>query len=269
MNISAKTKVCCIIGNPVNHSLSPQMYNAAFASLGLDFIFLAFKVENVRLAIKSFRSLRIPGIVVTVPHKQTVIKYLGHLDEAAEKIGAVNAIKNNKGQLTGINTDWMGAIKSLEEKTVLNGKKVALLGAGGAARAIIYGLKKRGAEILLFNRTLEKAEELAREFDLSQASKLTDLEKIRQTDIIINATTVGMEENKSPIPEKVITKQLVFDIVYTPHKTKLLRFALAKKCPVVYGYKMVLYGGTKIFEFFTGSKAPLEIMEKALLKNLK
>ena len=268
MKITAKTKVCCIIGNPVEYSLSPQMHNAAFEALGLDYVFVALKVKNATKALEGFRSCLINGIVVTMPHKQTVIKNLDRLDESARVIGAVNAVKNNNGILIGTNSDWIGAVKSLEEKTSLAGKKVALLGAGGAARAIIYGLIKRRAEIFLFNRTLKKAEELAREFDLSEASMLTDLEKIKQTDIIINATSVGMEEDKSPIPKEAVTNQLVFDIVYTPHRTKLIRFALEKKCPVIYGYKMVLHGGTEIFRFFSGRKAPTEVMEKALLKNL-
>ena len=247
MKITAKTKVCCIIGNPVEHSLSPQIHNSAFKALGLDYVFVALKVKNAAKALEGFKSCLIYGIVVTMPHKQTVIKYVDRLDESARVIGAVNAIKNNNGKLIGTNSDWIGAIKSLEERTTLVGKKVALLGAGGAARAIIYGLTKRRAEILLFNRNLEKAAKLAEEFGLAGIAKLTDLDLIRQADIIINATSVGMEEERSPLPAEALTNQLVFDIVYTPHKTKLIRLALDKKCPVVFGYKMVLYGGAEIF----------------------
>jgi len=266
--INAKTKLCCIIGNPVEHSLSPQMHNAAFKKVGLNYIFLAFKVENVKAALEDFRSINTKGIVVTIPHKLSVMKYVDEIDETARKIGAVNAIVNVTGKLRATNTDCIGAIRALEEKISLKDKRIALLGAGGGARAVAYGLKMKGAKVYVFNRSVDKAKKLVKEFGLEGNSSLENYEEISISDVIINATSVGMEpkNDQSPIPSACInSSHTVFDIVYTPYETKLLEFAKGKKAKIVYGYKMVLYGGMKIFEYFTGQKAPRDIMEKALL----
>lgn len=269
--INAKTQLCCIIGNPVKHSLSPQMYNAAFAQTKSDFCFMAFKIINLARAIESLKMFNCRCIVVTIPYKQEVIKYIDKVDETAKKIGAVNCIINNNGYLTGTNTDCYGALQSLEEQTKLKNKKVAILGAGGAARAIIYGLKLKKANVFLFNRTLSNAKKLAEEFNLTRPYSLNEQINLKNMDIIINATSVGMEPNQdqSPVAEENIHQdQLVFDIVYTPHKTQLLKIAKARGAKIVYGYKMVLYGGIKIFELTTNKQAPISIMDKTLLKNL-
>lgn len=266
--INAKTKLCCIIGNPVEHSLSPQMHNAAFRKLELNYIFLAFKVENVKAALEGFRSIVTKGIVVTIPHKLSVMKYVDEIDEIALKIGAVNAIVNVKGKLNATNTDCGGAIDAMEENINLKGKKISLLGAGGAARAVAYGLKMKRAKVYIYNRTLDSAKKLVNDFSLDGCSPLRNFKGIRNSDVIINATSVGMapNEEQSPIPSDCITSNhLVFDIVYAPHHTKLIKYAKAKKAKIIYGYKMVLYGGMRIFEFFTGKKAPKEVLEKTLL----
>ena len=269
--IDAKTKLYCIIGNPVDHSLSPQMHNAAFRKLKLNNVFLAFKIESIRQAIAGLKDIGCRGIVVTVPFKEKVIEFLDDLDKAAEKIGAVNAVRCDNGKLTGTNTDWTGAIKCLEEKTDLKDKRVAVLGAGGASRAVIYGLKQKGAKVVLLNRTVEKAEKLAAEFNLQDVYPLSDTSGLKDADIIINTTSVGMhpDDNASPIPGHVIgNNQTVFDIVYTPHWTALLKSAADINAQVVFGYKMVLYGGAEIFRFFTGVSPPFKVMENALKKHL-
>lgn len=269
--IDAKTKLCCIIGNPVEHSLSPQMHNAAYEYLGINFAFLAFRVADVKSALVGLKALGVKGISVTIPHKLEVMKYLDKLDDVATKIGAVNTIINNNGKLFGTNTDWSAALKALEEKTTLAGKKVALFGAGGAACALAFGLKRRNAIVHVFNRTKTTGDKLKEELHLAGSHNLDKLDKISDMDIIVNTTSVGMVPNIdiSPVPlESIHAKQVVFDIVYTPNETKLLKYAKAKKATVVYGHKMLLYGVAKQFELFTCQKAPLNLMGKILLKNL-
>ncbi len=269
MNINGKTKLCCIIGNPVEHSLSPQMHNAAFRKLGLNYVYVAFRVEKLKGAIEGLKALEVRGIVVTVPHKIEVMNYVDEIDETARQIGAVNTIVNENGMFKATNTDWVGAIGALEEVTELKGKKVAVLGAGGAARSVIYGLKKREAVISVFNRTLEKAQNLDKNFHLEGAFSLHDNTEIKKADIIINTTSVGLEprDDKSPLSDNTLDKRhIVFDIVYTPRETKLLQQARKAGARCVYGDKMVLYGGVQQFELFTHNKAPVKIMEHALQK---
>lgn len=252
MKIDSQTKLCCIIGNPVEHSLSPAMHNTAYKELGLNFAYLALKVDDVKNAIAGIRSLGIRGTSVTVPHKISVMQYLDDIDETAKKIGAVNTIVNNNGKLIGYNTDYLGAIKALEEKTSLKGKNVILIGSGGAARAIAFGLQQKQAQITILNRNYDKT-------------------KLLDADILIHATPIGMSPNigKSLIPNEYLnTALLVFDIVYNPKETKLIQDAKKIGCTIVYGYKMLLYQAVAQFQLFTGEKAPISIMEKELLKNL-
>ena len=269
--INAKTKICCIIGNPVEHSLSPQMHNAAYQSLGLNYVFVAFPVVNVEAAVAGIREFNFRGVAVTIPHKMKIMKYLDETDETAQKIGAVNTIVNDNGILKGINTDWIGAIKALEEKIKLEGKKVALFGAGGAARAIAYGLKTKKAKVYVYNRTKRKADVLKDEFKLDGSYSLHTTGKIKEVDIIINTTSAGMEPNDwdCPIPGDFIQKhQVVFDIIYKPRNTQLLKFAKDRGAEVVYGYKMLLYQGIEQFKLFAGMDAPVKVMEEVLLKEL-
>ncbi len=268
MSINGKTKLCCIIGNPVKHSLSPQMHNAGYKHLGLNFVYVAFRVVDVKTAIYGLKALGTRGIVVTVPYKIEVMKYIDELDEAARAIGAVNTIVNDKGILKATNTDWVGGLKTLEKVASVKGKKVAVLGAGGAARALVYGLKNHGALITVHNRTIEKAQLLVNDFDLVQAFPIQNKSEIINADIIVNTTSVGMEpkQDESPIPIDFIdSHHIVFDIVYTPKKTRLLTLAESKSATIVYGDKMVLYGAVPQFELFTGVKAPFVAMEKALV----
>jgi len=270
MKISAKTKICLIIGDPVEHSLSPAMHNAGYEALGIDnqFVYLGAKVkiDDVEVAVQSMRKMGIHGLTCTIPHKVKVMKFLDEIDEIARRIGAVNTVLNQNGKLIGFNTDWQGAVIPLERITVLSDKKVLVLGAGGAARAVVFGLLKRGAKVKIFNRTKEKAINLAREFNC-QTTNLNNESEIKDFDIIFNTTSVGMKplKNETPISTKFITnKQIVFDVVYVPFETKLLREAKKRGATIIHGAEMLLHQGTAQFEIYTDHKAPEEVMKKIL-----
>lgn len=266
-------KICLSIGYPIKTSRSPSIHNAGYKHLGIDdeFIYLRAEVkpEDLKMAIDGVRGLGIRGVSVTMPHKQTVMQYLDKIDKAAKRIGAVNTIVNNNGKLAGFNTDYIGAITALEEKVIsLKGKKVAVIGAGGAARAIVYGLTEKGAIVRIFNRSPNHAKVLAKEFGC-EYSVLDSLGQALDMDIVINATSAGMNENKSPINKAFLNKnQLVFDVVYSPKKTRLIKDAKENGARVIYGYEMLLYQGMAQFELFTGMKAPVEVMRKTLEDSL-
>lgn len=271
--INGKTQLACIIGDPVYHSLSPIMHNSAYQSLGLNWVYVAFRVkkENLQSAVMGIKSLGIRGVSVTIPHKVAVLSLLDSLDAVAEKIGAINTIVNQNGKLYGYNTDWEGAMLALKEKTRIQGKKVVLIGAGGAGRAIAFGLKKEGAEVTILNRTVEKAKNLAKEID-AKFGGLEDLEVIKESDIVVNATSVGMhpKHHECIVPKELLHSNLtVFDIVYTPKETELLKRAKEKGAKIVYGYKMLLYQAVRQFELFVGRSAPTAVMEEALLRALQ
>ncbi len=265
--INSKTKLCCVIGNPVEQSLSPIMHNAAYKALNLNYVYVAFKVSDLKNALAGLKAIDAKGISVTIPHKQEVIKNLDEIDDTARIIGAVNTIVNKNGRLIGTNTDWIGAIKALEEKIILKGKKVALLGAGGASRAVIYGLKQKKAVIHVLNRSVETAENLKKEFGIEEAHLLNNSDLISDMDIIINTTSVGMAPNTdvSPVPiECIKSKHVVFDIIFAPKDTKLLQYAKAKKATVIYGERMLLHQAAFQFKLFTGVDAPFEVMERSI-----
>jgi shikimate dehydrogenase len=246
------------------------MHNAAYEFLKIDdqFVFLGarIKIENIEIAVESMRKMGIHGLACTIPHKIAIMKFLDEIDPIAEKIGAVNTVVNRNGKIVGYNTDWLGAINPLEKITRLSGKTVAVIGAGGAARAVVFGLTKKAAKVTIFNRTKEKADQLAKEFNCHSES-IDNKEAIKKVDIIVNTTSVGMKplENKTPIATENIGKnQIVFDIVYSPSETKLLKEAKKKGAKIIYGKEMLLYQGTAQFEIFTGHKAPVEVMRRAL-----
>ncbi len=272
MKLSAKTKICLIIGDPVKHSLSPAMHNAGYEALGIDnqFVFLGAKVKigDIGTVVDAMRKMGIHGLTCTIPHKVTVMKYLDEIDETAKKIGAVNTVLNKQGKLIGFNTDWQGVVIPLEKITTLPGKKAAVLGAGGAARAVVYGLLKRRAEVKIFNRTKEKAVELAKEFNCFSGD-INNQKELKDLDIIVNTTSVGMKplENEMLIAVKYLTaSQIVFDIVYVPFETRLLKEAKKRGATIIHGIEMLLHQGTAQFEIYTGCKAPEEIMRRILLK---
>jgi shikimate dehydrogenase len=247
------------------------MHNAGYKELGIDneFVFVGTNVKEADLetAIKGIRALQVLGVCVTLPHKTAVMKYLDAIDETAQHIGAVNTIFNKDGKLTGYNTDWLGVVTPLEKLTNLSGKSVALIGAGGAARSVIFGITKQGGKVTIFNRTVAKAKELAEEFSVNYAT-IDKLEMVMDMDIIFNATSVGMhpDTDASPLPKHFITnKHIVFDAIYSPYETKLLLDAKAQHATIIHGQAMLLYQGLEQFKLFTGNDAPEEAMKKALV----
>jgi shikimate dehydrogenase len=282
MAINGKTRVCAIIGNPVEHSLSPVMHNVAFKELGLNLVYVAFKVTRnvLKDAISGAKSLGLLGLNVTMPHKNAVMSYLDETDSAAKAIGAVNTILNEHGKLIGFNTDGKGAMIALQENDVsADEKKMVLLGAGGAAKAIAFQAAQEVEELVVLNRTSEKAEKLAELLCKNFGNKVkgrtlsTEVlkEELETADILVNATSVGMnpEVNVSPVPSDLLKSDLcVMDIVYNPLETKLLADAKAAGAKVVSGLEMLLYQGAVAFEIWTNCLAPVDAMKKAALSKL-
>jgi len=268
--INGRTKLYGIIGNPVSHSLSPAMHNAAFVALGENRVYLPFPVRDIQTALAGLKALNIQGVSVTVPHKETVIPHLDRIDPVALSIGAVNTIdvrtEGDEKVLCGSNTDWLGANRALAETMELPGATVILLGAGGSARAIGFGLKEAGAEVILCSRTESKGRALASElscpwFPLAEVAHL-------RGDALVNATSVGMvpRQDDSPVPAVFLKPfRVVMDIVYAPLQTRLLREAQQAGCRTVSGLEMLLYQGVAQFELWTGLTAPAEVMRTALL----
>jgi shikimate dehydrogenase len=270
--INADTKICCLIGDPVEHSLSPLIHNAGYQALGINYAYLSFRVSDIKRAIEGIRGLGIRGASVTIPHKTSAIKYIDKIDPLAEKTGAINTIVNDDGVLTGYNTDGDGALQALGEMTTLKGKKAVLIGSGGGALAIAFGLKARGVKLVVLNRTEAKAKELAKQVNAVGFGGLNRLSETSSADILINATPLGMlpKTDRSIIPKELLHDRLtVFDIVYNPRDTRLLIEARERGCAIVYGYKMFLYQAVKQFELFTELKAPLSVMESALTQALE
>jgi len=271
---SGRTKVCGIIGDPIEHTMSPVMHNAAFKNKGVGYVYLAFRVKQEELgkAIEGMRALNIRGLNITIPHKVAVIQFLDELDPLADKIGAVNTIVNDDGVLTGYNTDATGFLQALCERGIEpKGKSVVILGAGGASRAISFILAERGSSLVILNRTWDKAKICADRIAEIFQSEATALKLNRenlaaalsQADILINATSVGMSPNinETPVTSNLLKPSLVvFDIVYNPIKTRLQREAEAVGAKTISGLDMLVWQGALAFEKWTGLKAPIGVM---------
>jgi shikimate dehydrogenase len=282
MVISGKTRVCGVIGDPIEHSLSPTIHNAAFDHLKLDFVFLAFRVKAADLenAVQGMRGLGIHGLNVTMPHKSTVIGYLDEVDSPVKFLGSANTILNKDSVLSGFNTDGVGALKALRENGAdLSEKKVLLLGAGGAAKAIAFSLAEEVGELAILNRAAEKAKELAEALGRIFNKKIVGgslspdaiAKNLQDSDVLINATSVGMhpEANQSIVPPQWLRSDLtVMDIVYNPVETKLARDAKAAGAKVISGVEMLIYQGAASFEIWTGCSVPIEVMRRAALSKL-
>lgn len=269
MTFDSNTSVYAVFGDPVSHTLSPSMHNRAFQFTGYNGVYLAFGVKNIKNALVSLRTLGIKGASITIPHKIEAMKYLDEVDSIALKIGAVNTIINNDGFLKGYNSDGLGAVKALSEKTVIKGKNIAVIGAGGAARAVGFCVKKEGGRITVINRSMDKGERLAGELS-ADYRPLNDIGKMN-CDILINTTSVGMTPHtgEMPIEKRYLEKgMVVMDIVYNPLKTRLLSEAEKAGCITVDGVSMFVHQGAFQFELWTGIKAPIDIMKKAVLDAL-
>jgi shikimate dehydrogenase len=267
--IDQYTEVYGVIGNPVRHSLSPAMHNAAFREKGMNAAYLAFEVSDLRACIKGVRSMGIKGLSVTIPFKSEIIPLLDEVDDLALRIGAVNTVVNDGGCLNGCNTDAIGALRALEDEVDISGRKVVITGAGGAARAIGYILKQRGLEITVANRSVDRGMDLCRDLDCKfiPLDKLPDI----HTDVLINTTPVGMSPHvdMSSVPEDVFKEgMVVMDIIYNPLKTKFLAMAEARGCRIINGLPMFIYQGAEQFRLWTGLEAPVVTMSGAVEKEL-
>ena len=278
MEIKGSTNIVGLIGHPVEHSFSPPMHNAAFKALEMDYVYTAFDVNpnDLKNAIAGAQALNIKGFNVTIPHKIDVMNYLNEIDEVASLIGAVNTIDFK--DLKGYNTDGIGAVKAIGEVTNIKNKNVVIAGAGGASRAISFYIAKYGADNLtILNRNVEKAQNLAGDIlksgliDNVNSDSINNMD-LSGTDILINTTPVGMHPNVDDVPiasnELMHEDLVVFDAVYNPNETGLLKEAIKAGAKPVYGIKMLLYQGAESFEIWTGKKAPIDVMEEALVKTL-
>jgi shikimate dehydrogenase len=268
--INADTSLFGLIGNPVAHSLSPVMHNQAFAAAGYNAVYLAFKVTDPGTAIKGIKALNVKGVSVTLPHKVAVMEHLDQIDETAARIGAVNTVANNQDRLIGYNTDCAGAIEALKTRTAIKDKSVALIGAGGAARAIGFGLVAAGGRVTVLNRSRTNGERLARDLQ-AEFRPLNDWQPARY-EILINTTPVGMhpETEATPVPKQKLSKDMVvLDIVYNPLATRFLKEAATRGCRTINGVDMFVFQGAQQFELWTGQKAPVDVMRKVVLEALK
>lgn len=266
MNVTGSTRLTGLFGYPVSHTISPRMHNAGFSYLGLDIIYLPFSVHprDLEIAIKSLPALSFIGINVTVPHKQNVMKYLDIITPSAKMIGAVNTILVKGKKLIGYNTDGIGFVKSLGRS--LRGKTMFLLGAGGAGRAVAVQSATNGLRrIFIADKMINRARDLARcvpGCEVIVTIKIKDA--LQKSDIIVNATPIGLNPSDPiSIPAEWIPKnRLVYDLIYNPKRTKLLREV--KGCETLNGLGMLLYQGTSAFSIWTGKKAPISVMRKAI-----
>lgn len=272
MPISISTVLCGSLSlHPV--SLGAAMHMAGYRELGLPYTYIPFKIsaDGLSGALAGMRALGIRGFGISMPFKQSIMPMLDKLEPTAARIGAVNTVVNENGLLCGHNTDWIGALNALKEvRPNLEGARVLLLGAGGAARALAFGLKKEGAEICIANRDAKKAAQLAAELSARAASR-AEFERASDYEIAINATSAGMLEidPRSPIPKSALRPGLiVMDIVYKPIETELIRWAAEARATHIHGGRMLLHQAARQFELYTLQKAPLEAMDAALREQI-
>lgn len=262
--INGHTKIYGILGRPVTHSLSPAMHNAAFGHLGINAVYVAFPVTALPQAVAGIRGLAIAGVSVTIPFKEEVISSIDELDPQAAKIGAVNTLVNRDGRLTGYNTDWLGAVAALKAKTSLKDRQVLILGAGGASRAIAFGIIAEGGRVTLTDVDQPRAAALVK--DLGGIAIPLDALADCPAAILVNATPVGMAPDIDGIPigpDLLGRFETVMDIVYQPLTTRLLQEAQVHGCATIDGLQMLIHQATAQFELWTGRPAPLGIMARA------
>jgi shikimate dehydrogenase len=281
--ISPATRLCAVIGNPVAHSLSPALHNAAFNALGLDYVYVAFRVEDLKSALAGMRALEnFRGLSVTIPHKIEILAYLDEVTAIDRAIGSVNTVISENGKLYGCGTDGPGALKALVDAGVtLEGANILMLGAGGAARAIAFTLARCAAPERLVILDINSQLLAGLTADLQQGTTAlveganldaaTIATKMTAADLIINCTPVGMHphEDNSLVPAALFRPgQAVFDIVYNPLETKLLREARARGCRVISGVEMFINQAVLQFEKFTGAEAPQSVMRAVVMERL-
>ncbi|MBP7735808.1 MAG: shikimate dehydrogenase [Spirochaetes bacterium] len=277
-DINSRTALYCIFGNPVRHSISPVIHNAAFREMNVDAVYLAFEPMSIGEAVSSLKTLGIKGASITIPFKIDVCGHCDEIDSLAAGIGSVNTIANRDGRIIGYNTDGYGAVRSIEQRGIsVDGKTCLILGNGGSARAIAFTLAGHGASIIIAGRNEQRISKLAGDIGtISRKARSILLNSIdnvfmESVDIIINTTPIGMTPDTGSVPidiELIKKRHIVFDIVYAPHETRLLAVAREKGCPTVFGVDMLVMQGARQFEIWTGMDAPIETMRRAAHKHL-
>jgi len=268
--VDAATKVYGVAGNPIKSSLSPIMMNTAFRRETVNAVYLALQATKVSDLLKLVQEIPIQGLSVTMPHKQEIMAHLENTDPLSAKIGACNTVlRAQDGKLYGFNTDVAGIVGPLEKRMSLRGAKALVLGAGGAARAAVFGLRDKGADVFILNRTAETAQKLAKQ----SGSKAIKKEAVAKTpfDVIINATPIGMAGQKGThlLDAKDLNTRLVFDLVYNPIETPLIRLARQQSIPFITGVEMFVQQGARQFEIWTGKPAPEEEMLRVVIHALR
>lgn len=283
MDITGRTKVICIFGDPVGHSLSPVIHNAAFAALGIDMVYVPFHVASIpatelKAAVRAVKALNIHGLNVTIPHKEKVMQYLDEIDPHAKSVGAVNTVVNRGGRLVGYNTDGDGYLQGLKEQTGFapKGKNVVIIGAGGAARSILYSvLCGKPKSVIIANRTEKRAASLAREFgsmfDIEIGTAGLEVNALKEcaakAHLVVNTTSIGLGglgELAFPV-DALEDGAVVSDIVYSPLETAFLKRARARGLKTNDGLSMLVHQGAIGFKLWTGRKAPAQAMRQAAL----
>lgn len=263
-------KLFALFGNPVGHSLSPAMHNAALEEIGVKGIYVAVQVEHLESAVRGISGMGICGVSVTIPFKARVMKYLDAVDPEARHIGAVNTIVNRNGRLTGYNTDWRGIVEALSTKMTIENKKVIILGAGGTARAALFGIIKKGGDPVIVNRTESKGRRLAKEWKCPFV-KMDEINDI-SGDCLINTTPVGMwpDVDKSPLSLRSLKNfAVVMDVIYNPLKTKLIIDAETAGCTALSGLDMFIFQGAEQIKLWTGKEPPISLMRKVVTEALE
>jgi len=280
--ITSRTKLLGVIGHPISHSMSPLMWNTALQELGLDYIYVAFDVhpENLEKAIDGIRSLGIKGVNVTLPHTSTIIKYIDEVDSFAVKLGAINTIKNEDGVLKAKNTDAGGAKKSLLDRGCnINGKNILILGSGGVSRAIAYILAEEANKIVLTDVIKERAINVSKEIRSNMKVDIEGVlsnnknleEYLKNADIVINATPIGMHpnEDETPIPQDLLRDNLfIFDVIYNPLETRLMKEAAEIGCETLGGLDMLINQGVLAFEWWLNKTPNRELMKDKIINFL-
>jgi 3-dehydroquinate dehydratase/shikimate dehydrogenase len=267
--VDQATQVYGVAGDPVSHSLSPVMMNAAFRRETVNAVYLALHAKSLKDLLACVQDIPIRGLSITMPYKQEILPVLENSDPLTRQIGACNTVvRGADGKLYGFNTDVAGVIVPLEQRMTLAGARVLIVGAGGVARAAAFGLKAKGADVFITNRTVEKGQALARQ-SKTKYMKRADVAK-QQFDVMINATPVGMNNAKqAPLDEKELNTKYVFDLVYTPAETKLIKMARAKNIQVIPGLEMFVQQGARQFEIWTGKPSPIAEMAYVVTKALE
>lgn len=286
MQISVDTKIYAVIGDPIAQSLSPQLHNGLLKATGVDGLYLPIgvKSEDLEKLVAGFRLLNFGGFNITKPHKMAIMKFLDRLDPLAEKIGAVNTVVYRNGEMVGYNTDGFGFIKSIEEKIADQPKEkltILILGCGGAVKSVAMALADWGIKkVIIANRTVAKAEELARQINDSWPGKAEaiamasdELEKaVDEAMVVVNGTSLGMADTvtQSPLPKELLKKELlVYDMIYSPPQTQLLKDARAAGAQTENGLEMLLYQGLLAFELWTGIFPDPAVGKKLLEEGIK